>query len=79
MTKEQFDQRFQELVNRVPALLKERAEYLFNSGAIELGQWEDNYLLPRVIITSCLLELARTNFGPLTPKTKREVRNLLKF
>ncbi len=79
MTKEQFDQKFQELVNQVPALLKERAEYLFKSGAIELGQWEDNHLLPRVVISSCLTELARVRFGPLTPKTKKEVRNLLKF
>ncbi len=79
MTKEQFDQKFQELVKQVPALLKERSEYLFKSGAIELDQWEDDYRLPRVVITSCLMELARVRFGPSTPKTKKEVRNLLKF
>ena len=79
MTKEQFDQKFYELMNQVPALLMERAEYLFEAGAIDLGQWEDNHLLPRVVISSCLTELAGVRFAPLTPKTKKEVRNLLKF
>lgn len=54
MTKEQFWQKFNELKVGASEGINKRAAHILNSGAIDLESGDDNYLLPRIVLFSCL-------------------------
>ena len=70
MTKTQFTKRLKEMTRNTKHLTEEECMRLFKSGAINTGDYEDNYLLPKIILTAALENIAR-RFHPLNPKDKR--------
>ena len=55
-----------------------KADHLLKSGAINLDSYENNYLLPKIILTVVLEDIAGA-YAPLTRKSKADVRNLRHF
>ena len=51
---------------------------LFNSGAIDTNQYENDYLLPRIILTVAIENQIKQYF-PLCIEGKKEVKNLRHF
>jgi len=78
MTKAQFREKFADLLQQTNNRITERAEHLLASGAISLSDYEDDYLLPKIILTACL-EDAVFQWRPYNPKYRAEVKNLSHF
>ena len=78
MTKTQFTKRLKEMTRNTKRLTEEECIRLFESGAINTGDYEDNYLLPKIILTVALENIA-WQFKPLNPQDNREVANLRHF
>ena len=53
-TKEQCLAKVLEMVTGTPARIMEKAEQLLKSGAIEPGNYEDNYILPKILLVAAL-------------------------
>lgn len=50
--------------------------HLFFSGAIDTEKYDDNYLLPKIILTVAL-ENQKFQYAPLSDMGKKEVKNLM--
>lgn len=78
MTKTEYDKLFNELLNDVKKAVEKRSQSLVNSGAIDFEKYEDNYLLPKIVLTACLKDLC-DSYMPFTDSARKEVFNLMKF
>lgn len=62
--------------NDLPSILIEKVDKLLDSGAINFENYEDNYLLPKLIMQalgSCMSRLYSNPYA--TAKEKKEIRN----
>lgn len=78
MTKTQFKEKFDELIENLEPYLRSKAKELINSGAVDLKNYRDDLRLPKIILQA-VLKGAAENFRPPHPLDKKEVENLLKF
>ena len=78
MTKTQFKKKIASMKKDVSKYIDEETLRLFNSGAINKNSYEDNYALPKIILTVALKNLS-FQYLPLTPEGKRESLNLERF
>lgn len=81
MTKKQARKKTRTLINNSAKLMREKLEKALNCGAINLDAYEDDFELPRIIVTA-LLRDAVFNFSPKCwseteqRKKNREINNL---
>lgn len=78
MTKRQAMQKVRELAQRARRTLIEDAEYLIDSGAINMSDYENDYVLPKILL-SAALERKKDIYRPLFLDYKKEVKNLTYF
>ena len=78
MTKKQCMQKVRELAQTMRQDLIEEAERLFDSGAIEKKEYDDDYRLPKILITAAIKRRG-DGFSPLADEGKAELKNLLQW
>ena len=78
MTKAQLRKKIKELIRKGKPEVDRMLEKAINSGAIDIEGAEDNYLLPKIILSALYSELA-WQYEPLTKEGKAEVKNLKRF
>jgi len=79
MTEEQFTKRIEELFAfGIDKMIKGECRRLFKSGAIDPENHGDDFLLPKLIMTVALQNIA-DQYMPSNTKVQREVRNLRRF
>lgn len=78
MTKTQFKKKIASMKKDISKYIDEETLRLFDSGAINKNSYEDDYQLPKIVLTVALKSLS-FQYLPLTPEGKREVLNLERF
>ncbi|MFA5376722.1 MAG: hypothetical protein WC455_13320 [Dehalococcoidia bacterium] len=58
MEKQEFDKLFTQITKDVQKNIKQRAEELWKSGALDTGSYPNDLTLPRIVMTDCLLNAA---------------------
>lgn len=81
MSKEDLKKK-REIIKRTRNMIKESAEHMtknieraFNSGGINLEDYEPNNVLPRIIMTA-LLKIEVDNYPPIYKEDKKVAENL---
>jgi hypothetical protein len=78
MTKEQFLSKVEELLPDLNELIREKAQTLLNSGAVDLESYSDNFLLPKIFI-SAMGEEIKNQFAPPIKKEIKVRDNIVHF
>jgi len=78
MTEAQFMVKYQELMPRVIEGLQNKAKELVASGAVDIESYEDNFLLPKIILAASLTDEAY-QWTPPDKGGKAIVRKLAHF
>ncbi len=79
MTEEEFWTHYNELRAQVDNGLRDRAKFILQrSGAVDMSQWDDGFLLPKIIMTDALRHLAN-QWAPFSPKGRAELKNINHF
>jgi hypothetical protein len=80
MTKTQFRKKTKSLKPEINKLIDEAIEKLLNSGCVELSDYENNYILPKLFMAAFSSRL-KSRFEPPypTPKQKEEIKNIEYF
>jgi len=74
MTKKQYYKKCNELKREANKLIDDRIKKLLNSGAIELSNYDDNYILPKCVMCAIGKEIA-FQFKPHTKEGVKDVEN----
>ena len=75
MTEQQLYQKTLELMEQVSERISDQIKTALKSGAINLDQYEDNYLLPKILVTAILRQNA-DDYEPIGARDKKEVKNI---
>lgn len=78
MTKTQFKKKIASMKKDIGKYIDKETLRLFDSGAINKNSYEDDYVLPKIILTTTLKNLSFQYF-PLTSEGKKEALNLERF
>ena len=78
MTKEEFLQKVDKLIPDLNEFIREKAEQITKSGAIEFSDYENDYFLAKVFLCAVSDEL-ETQYRPLTKEGIRIKNYLLHF
>ena len=78
MTKEDCLQKIEEMIPDVVSLIRNRAGEYLGYGAIELEDYEDDYVLPKIFIYAVADEI-KFQFKPLYAEHLKEAKNLTYF
>ncbi len=78
MTRTTFLKYFKKVMECVNKDIEKEALRLFDCGTIDTKSYEDNYLLPKIILEVALTNTVR-EFMTLSDTAKKEVANLSKF
>lgn len=86
MERKDLDDKMEELFEETLKMFREKYERLISrSGAIDLEEWDDNYILPRLIMNALCKE-AEWQWRPLSlediqteKRYKKEIRNMEYF
>jgi len=83
----QFNKKIEELLDSTRESIRINADKAFRSGAVDTESYEDNYLLPKIILVACLEN--ETDLWRPSPrdhkanreikKANREIKNLRHF
>ena len=68
-------EKFNEVLDKATDTMRIKAQSAMNSGAINWSDWEDDYLLPKIILCAVLAEEAY-DWMPPDKKDKSEVKNI---
>ena len=79
MTKNQARKKTRELIRNYSELMREKLERALTCGALNLDSYEDNYKLPRIILSALLEDAKERNYNYLSIKDKKESKNLNYF
>ena len=71
MTRKELRKKFNELIKENNKMMKEKLEKLLKSGAIDMDPWEDDYVLPKMIMCAMAKEMHH-QWKPLTNTKSRE-------
>lgn len=77
-TKKQCLEKVHEMAEKVPAKILEKADQLIKSGAIELEDYEDNYILPKILLVAAL-EYEADQWRPFDRNYQKTIKNLSHF
>ena len=78
MTEEQFKVKIEEMANNSKPYLEKEALRLFHSGVVNVEGFEDDYVLPKLIL-SVALENAVWQYRPFPQKHYKELAKLRLF
>jgi len=78
MTKEQLIEKFEDMLPNIEEYLRDEVIRLFDSGALDTEKWENNFLLPKLILTVALENCAH-EYRPPHSFGKKDVANLRHF
>ncbi|MFX0183346.1 MAG: hypothetical protein ACFE95_09730 [Candidatus Hodarchaeota archaeon] len=78
MTEEQFKSKVKDLKKGVNKLIDNRIEKILQSGCVDLNDYEDNYILPKMFIYAVAEEI-KFQFKPLLEKHLKEGKNMINF
>jgi hypothetical protein len=79
MTKKEFDAKIDDLIDAsFIGYVKDECTRLFKSGAVDTEKYEDNYRLPKTILTVALENTAH-QYRPIIDRDKRVASNLRKL
>jgi len=78
MTKKQFDKKFDKMLGDAIHVIREKVKDYFGQGAIDITSYEDDYLLPKIVLCATLQHCAN-QYEPFLKKDKDEVENLRAF
>ena len=78
MTKEKMFEKVKELNELLSVRLEAEIERLYDSGGIDPEKYEDNYLLPKILLHVALTKEAEC-FQPLSKEGKADAKNLYHF
>jgi hypothetical protein len=78
MTKTQFKKKIASMKQEINQYIDKETLRLFDSGAIDTTIYEDDYTLPKIVISTALKNLSFQYF-PLTSAGKKEALNLEHF
>lgn len=82
MTRDEFIDKLDELLQDIPQLLLIEAERLFDSGAVNTEEYGDDFILGRMILGVALESEGKSRLDRLishNKKRKRVINNLKKF
>ena len=71
MTRKQAEKKVRELIQRTAVKMREDLDSLLRSGGVPLDDYEDDYRLPKAIMTALCLSAAG-QWRPLTPDHTQE-------
>ena len=78
MTKEQFLAKVEELIPQVNDLIRNKANTLTNSGAVDFESYDDDFLLAKIFM-SAMGEEIKYQFKPLSKDALKERNNMIHF
>lgn len=78
MDKALFKEKVDSMMPDLTEGIRRECDRLYESGAVDTGAFEDNYLLPKVILTVAIENQVR-QYNGATSQLKKEIRNLRHF
>ncbi len=78
MTREDARNKSLEVADNFFRQVKSKIDSALNSGCIDLESYENNYVLPRIIVEAVLKDVYESNLPP-TKEWRKEVDNIYKF
>ena len=78
MTEQQFKSKVNDLKDQINELIDNRIKKILQSGCIDLNDYPDNYILPRIFICSVAEEI-KFQFKPLHREHLKEAENMINF
>lgn len=78
MIEQQFKNKVNDLKDQIDELIDNRVEKILQSGCIDLNNYEDNYILPKIFIYAIGEEI-KFQFKPLHKKHLKEANNMIHF
>lgn len=85
MTKQEFDDKWERIMKDVVIDLNMLKEIAWKSGAFDADSYEDNYILPGIVVVACLeneacnVALPCDYKGRIDRKIRNEINNLKYF
>lgn len=77
-TRKQVMDKINEMLPDVTASIIKSSERFIKSGAINLEAYEDNYVLPKILLAACLHDIAY-QYEPFNKADAKLVKNLRNF
>ncbi|MFW6247202.1 MAG: hypothetical protein ACOC22_03475 [bacterium] len=78
MTEEQFLNNFNALLPALEKMLINKAKKVIKSGAINLQQYEDNYQLPKIVLSAIAKDVPN-QYSPINNQDRQEIEKICKF
>ena len=78
MTKTQTKDKIRGITKNIRKEIEKLMEKTLKTGAVDIAQYEDNYRLPKIIVSAILKELTR-QYRPLTKEDQAESENIYRF
>ena len=78
MDKKVLNKKIDFLISQISEQLKTDSLRAIMSGALDIDSYNDDYALPKIILSACL-QNACLSVEPLSKSGKKEVKNLLNF
>jgi len=79
-TKEQCLGKVAEMAAQISKHIREKAVQLLNSGAVDLESYQDDYILPKILLVACLEhEADQWRPFPENKQARREINKLGRF
>jgi len=74
MTKERLRGKFNKLIRENNKMMTEKFEKLLKSGAIDFAAWDDDFVLPKLIMTAMGKEMIN-QWRPFDKRWSKEIEN----
>ena len=78
MEKSDFQEKINEMIPKLAVLIKEKSDQLFDCGGIDTTEYENDFILPRIVMHAALFE-ASWQYKPTDPESIRRANNLNHF
>jgi len=78
MTKAQFNEKLHVMKKEMNQEIEKECLRLLNSGAVDIGSYDDDYLLPKLILCAALQNSSK-QYLPFAKEHIKKVKNLLNF
>ena len=78
MDRANFKEKIDSMMPDLTEAIRKECIRLFNSGAVDAGEYPDNFLLPKIIL-SVAIENQVGQYKPFAPAYEKDYKNLRKF
>lgn len=77
-TRKQITDKCNDIIENIDDMLKAKVQSALNSGALNIEEYNDDYIIPKAIISVALKSLA-DGYAPITRDAVRVADNLVHF